>query len=257
MSAAELVENLPGLDIESITPELLHHFLINPDLEIHTIHIGNEQEPVIIVDNLLQRPEALVEYAKLGCQFQKDTKDFYPGIRKSLSPIYAENIYSQLMEAIHTCFSEKPTIDIKLLSSVLSLATTVPEALRPIQSVPHVDSFLSNNIASVHYLCDPQFGGTSFYRHRSTGFETLDSQRIQQYAPKIKNEVIQLNQKPYNYINGDTELFERIASVDAKFNRAIFYRSNILHSANIPSTIYLGNHPENGRLTANTLIAVD
>ena len=72
MNAVESVENLPGLDIESITPKLLYNFLINPDLEIHTIHIGNEQETVIIVDNLLQRPEALVEYAKLGCQFQKD-----------------------------------------------------------------------------------------------------------------------------------------------------------------------------------------
>ncbi|MET0355250.1 MAG: DUF6445 family protein [Cellvibrio sp.] len=233
------------------------NFSINPDVEITTLYVGNEQEPVVIVDNLLKHPEDLIRYAETGAAFQKETKDFYPGIRKSLTPDYAEAIYHQLTQTMGTVFGKKTTVNIKLLSSLLSLATTRTAELRPIQSVPHADSFLSNNIASVHYLCDSQFGGTSFYRHRSTGFETLNSQRIQQYAPKIKSEVMQLNKTSYEYINGDTELFERIASVDAKFNRAIFYRSNILHSANIPSNIYLGVRPKTGRLTANTLIVID
>ena len=58
----------------------------------------------------------------------------------------------------------------------------------------------------------------------------------------------------FNYMNGDSNLFERTGKVDAKFNRAIFYRSNILHSGNVQAGIDLSEDPEVGRLTANTLI---
>jgi hypothetical protein len=253
LSAAEKIENLHA----SSNNNTVHYdFSINPNLSIDVIYVGKEQEPIIIVDDLLKIPEAIIQYAEAGCAFQKDAKDFYPGIRKPLAPSYAENVYRHLMETMWTIFSSKLTVNIKLLSSVLSLTTSAPKELRPIQSVPHFDSFLPNNIASVHYLCEPKFGGTSFYHHRKTGFETMNAQRIQEYAPILKNEVIQSNKTSFDYINGDTEIFSRTACIEAKFNRAIFYRSNILHSGNIQSA-GLSDDPRTGRLTANTLIAID
>ncbi len=125
--------------------------------------------------------------------------------------------------------------------------------MRPIQSVPHFDGFDRTHIASVHYLCTEEFGGTSFYRHRSTGYETMDAQRIVEYAPRLKAEVMGLNTRSFTYIRGDTALFERTASVEAKFNRAIYYRSNVLHSGDIPANISMPAQPRKGRLTANTL----
>jgi hypothetical protein len=243
--------------LNPVSSDINYDFSINPDLIMDIIYIGEEQEPIIIVDNLLNSPEALIHYAESGHPFQKDAKDFYPGIRKPLAPRYAENVYRHLMDTMWTIFSSKPTVNIKLLSSVLSLTTNAPKDLRPIQSVPHFDSFLPNNIAGVHYLCEPTFGGTSFYRHRKTGFETMDAQRIQSYAPTLKQEVMQSNKTSFDYINGDTDIFVRTACVDAKFNRAIFYRSNILHSGNIQNTAGLSDNPRIGRLTANTLIAID
>ena len=247
-----------------ITHELTHgnddmnyDFSINPDLEMDILYIGHEQEPVIIVDNLLKMPEAVIDYAEAGCQFQRDVKDFYPGIRKPLAPVYAENVYQHLMDTLWTVFSSKSTVNIKLLSSVLSLATTAPEQLRPIQSVPHFDSYQPNMIAGVHYFCSPEHGGTSFYRHKKTGFETINAQRIQAYAPTLKEEVVNSSTGKFNYINGDTDIFERIACIDAKFNRAIFYRSNILHSGNISIDGERALFPRTGRLTANTLITIN
>ncbi len=249
--------NVASPTINYVASEPHYDFSINPDLTVEIIYVGQEQEPVIIVDDLLKVPETLIQYAEAGHPFQKDAKDFYPGIRKPLAPVYAENIYRHLMEAMWTVFSSKLTVNIKLLSSVLSLTTNTAKDLRPIQSVPHFDSYLPNQIAGVHYLCDSKFGGTSFYRHRKTGFETMDAQRIQEYAPLLKSEVMQSNRTAFDYINGDTELFARTASIDAKFNRAIFYRSNILHSGNIQTTAGLSDNPRLGRLTANTLIAID
>jgi Family of unknown function (DUF6445) len=231
-------------------------FSINPNLTINTIYVGKEQEPIVIVDDLLLQPEAVIHYAETGCGFKKETKDFYPGIRKPLAPAYAENVYRHLMHSFWTVFSSNVEVNIKLLSSVLSLTTTQPRELRPIQSVPHFDSFITNNIAGVHYLCGDKFGGTSFYRHRTTGFESMNAQRIHEYAKILKAEVMQTSTNTFDYINGDTLLFERTTKIDAKFNRAIFYRGNIFHSANV-NPEYLNENPRKGRLTANTLIAIN
>ena len=254
---SSVIEKIERIHVNKSSNEISYDFSINPNLVIDIIYVGKEQEPIIIVDNLLNIPEALIQYAESGQPFQKDAKDFYPGIRKPLAPAYAENVYRHLIETMWTVFSSKLTVNIKLLSSVLSLTTNTPKDLRPIQSVPHFDSYLRNNIASVHYLCEPKFGGTSFYRHLQTGFETMDSQRIHEYAPTLKREVMQSNKTFFDYINGDTEIFARTASIDAKFNRAIFYRSNILHSGNIQHTANLSDNPRTGRLTANTLTSID
>lgn len=250
-------EKIERVHVNPTSNEISYDFSINPNMIMDIIYIGKEQEPIIIVDNLLNVPEAVIQYAESGYPFQKDVKDFYPGIRKPFSPVYAENVYRHLMETMWTVFSSKPTVNIKLLSSVLSLTTSAPKDLRPIQSVPHFDSYLPNNIAGVHYLCEPKFGGTSFYRHRKTGFETMNAQRVQEYAPMLKSEVMQSNKASFDYINGDTEIFTRTTCIEAKFNRAIFYRSNILHSGNIQSAAGLSENPRTGRLTANTLIAID
>ncbi|QBE65816.1 DUF6445 family protein [Pseudoduganella lutea] len=224
------------------------------------LHVGVEREPVLIVDDLLLDPEAMLAWAESGAAFQRQEGDFYPGIRKPLDMAYASEVYAQLRDLLLATFGAggdaAVTPPITPLSCMLSLATTPQEALRPIQSVPHFDSVERNLIASVHYLCDERFGGTSFYRHRSTGFESMDAQRIAGYAPRLKQEVMRQGARSFTYIRGDTALFERTASVDAKFNRAIFYRSNLLHSGDIAVDAGLSAVPRGGRLTANTLATI-
>jgi hypothetical protein len=231
-------------------------FALNPHLAVSVIHVGNDQEPVLIVDDLLSDPEAILDIAGSGAAFQKEDRDFYPGVRKSMHPAYAENIYRDLKDVFLDTFHAGAPGAIEPLSCLLSLTTTKQEQLRPIQSVPHFDSYDAAQIAGVHYFCGEEFGGTSFYRHRSSGFETMDAQRLAQYAPRLKQEVMALNARSFAYIRGDTELFERTASVKAKFNRAIYYRSNLLHSGDIPADIGMPAEPRKGRLTANTLALI-
>lgn len=242
--------------IKTNSTAMKYNFSINPDAKIETIYVGKELQPLIVVDNLLANPESVIEYAENNIQFQQEEKDFYPGVRKPLTPAYAEHIYQHLLETFWTVFSTRSTINVKLLSSVLSLTTTPPERLRPIQSVPHFDSYDPNQIAAVHYFCNESHGGTSFYRHKSTGFESLDKQRIPLYAPKLKEEVIANYNGSSSYIDESNSLFERTYKIEAKFNRAIFYRSNILHSGNIASAESLSANPRQGRLTANTLVMI-
>ncbi|WP_338763278.1 DUF6445 family protein [Massilia sp. METH4] len=235
-------------------------FALHPSPAHQVLHVGQDREPVLIVDGLLLDPEAILLWAETGAAFQRQEGDFYPGIRKPLDLAYASAVYAHLRELLLATFGVAGDAPITPLSSVLSLATTPQEALRPIQSVPHFDSVERKRIASVHYLCDEKFGGTSFYRHRSTGFESMDAQRLADYAPCLKQEVMEEARRQglrtFAYIRGDTALFERTGSVAARFNRAVFYRSNLLHSGDIAVEAGLSAAPRSGRLTANTLAAI-
>ena len=232
-------------------------FALHPSPAHRVLRVGADREPVLVVDDLLLDPEAIVRQAETGAAFQRQEGDFYPGIRKPLDVAYAGAVHAHLRDLLLATFAAGGDAAITPLSCVLSLATTPQEALRPIQSVPHFDSVERNRIASVHYLCDERFGGTSFYRHRSTGFESMDAQRLAGYAPRLKEEVMRQGARSFTYIRGDTALFERTASVEAKFNRAVFYRSNLLHSGDIAVEAGLSSDPRRGRLTANTLAAID
>ena len=56
------------------------------------------------------------------------------------------------------------------------------------------------------------------------------------------------------YIAGDTPVFERLAVHAGRFNRAILYRSNTLHCADLPPDLSFDPDPVTGRLTVNTFL---
>jgi hypothetical protein len=120
--------------------------------------------------------------------------------------------------------------------------------------VPHIDTHDPNQFAMVHYLCSEHYGGTSFYRHRTTGHESITDTRLEEYFRILKQEVMTGGLPKLAYINGDTSLFERIAQIEVKFNRAIIYRSNALHAGDISEALGLAKNPDDGRLTLNTFI---
>ena len=51
------------------------------------------------------------------------------------------------------------------------------------------------------------------------------------------------------YMDGDTSLFERVAKIEAKVNRLVLYKSNLLHCANIPTSKSHKKDVRDGRLT--------
>jgi hypothetical protein len=140
------------------------------------------------------------------------------------------------------------------LLSAFSITTTQPDKLRPVQRVPHFDSSDPHQLAVVHYLCEARHGGTSFYRHRRTGYETISQDRLKGYADLLKQQVMTEYAPPPRYMAGDDPLFERIASFEAQFNRALIYPSNVLHSGSILQLPTGDTGPRMARLTANTLL---
>jgi hypothetical protein len=217
-------------------------------------YFGNEKNPVVVIDNFCAGPETLVALACTEPAFKTQSSDFYPGIRKLITGDYAQTSLRLITPIIHDIFSVAHTQAARISLSAFSLATTTVEKLRPIQCVPHIDTHDPHQFALVHYLCADNYGGTSFYRHKATGHETITETRMENYFRILKQEVTSGGLPLFDYINGDTELFERIGAIEIKFNRAILYRSNALHSGNISASQGLSSDPKKGRLTANSFI---
>jgi hypothetical protein len=107
----------------------------------------------------------------------------------------------------------------------------------------------AGSLAIVHYLSHEDFGGTAFYRHRSTGFETVDSSRHARYLEMLGADFAAHGEPLPAYIQGDTPIFEQIARYEPVFNRALIYRSSLLHCGCVPNDVDLPVDLRTGRLT--------
>lgn len=226
----------------------------NTDNWFQLAYLGEEKNPVVIMDNFFAQPEVLIALANTEPPFNAQTSDYYPGLRKVITGDYAQQSLQKIQPLLTRVFqlTDKHTSDISL--SAFSLATTPAHKLRPIQCVPHIDTHNPHQFALVHYLCSEHYGGTAFYRHRTTGYESIIESRLQDYFRTLKQEVTTGGLTRLGYIQGDTALFEKIGEIPVKFNRAILYRSNCLHSGNIDEAAGLSANPNHGRLTANSFI---
>ncbi len=217
-------------------------------------HLGDEAEPLLIVDEAVAQPGTLIEIAAGNAAFSEAaTRDnFYPG-RLAPAPLeYVGGLGRALDPLIREGFGLRD-VSLGHASCNFSMATLAPEALKLAQRIPHVDTVDPLQFAILHYLCDPRLGGTGFYRHRATGFESLTPERLRIYQAVLDAELA-VAPPPPAYIDGDTPLFARTRLVEAVFNRVIVYRSRTLHSGHIPDPAALSADPRRGRLTANIFL---
>lgn len=226
---------------------------IHTDIRIQVGSIGVEKQPIILVDNFVNEPEVLVDFAASKLTL-RSSADYYPGIRADSPAAYMNLIQASLGELICQIFNieQRSVID---AGSYFSVVVTPPEKLLPVQRIPHIDGANPNDIAFLHYLCNEKYGGTSFYRHKSTGHEYVNQQRYEPYIATLEEEIKKVGlPEPPQYMNGDTALFERITSIEAKFNRLIIYRGTSLHSGNIDEFYNFNSDPKAGRLTLTSFL---
>jgi hypothetical protein len=224
--------------------------LINPHAEIRVARQGNEAQPVIVIDDMLAEPErwrdaaARARYGRIG--------PYYPGLRAMVPADAAEGMRSELAVLIGETFALDPVPPV--LECFFSIVTTPPEALAPIQRLPHFDGLERDRIAILVYLSGSSQGGTAFYRQRATGFETVDGGRFPTFQAALSEGVAKHGVPRAAYIAGSTPLYEQIASYEARPNRALIYRSHNLHCAEIAPGTPLPADPIGGRLSINSFL---
>jgi hypothetical protein len=225
-------------------------FKPDPNIKARIDVVGREEARILVIDDFACDAEALIDIAKAAFDISAGSRSYFPGRIARVPKSFAFSMFEFLAPAIETTFGLKGPVDDG--SCDFQILTLSPDELSVRQRVPHFDSPDPNVVASVHYLCGDRFKGTNFYRHRSTGYESLSSDRIQHYEMVLKEELTRF--PPCGYIDGDTPLFERIAGYEAVFNRIILFRGSSLHCAVADPAHGFDPTPRLGRLTANLFL---
>jgi hypothetical protein len=212
--------------------------------------VGRQQAPVIVIEDFHPDPQALVAEAEMQGKFSATSK-LYPGVRATGTLQYVKLVCQRLKCLFPAMFGAN---DLYPTECNFSLVTVPPDQTIPFQRVPHFDGTDMNNVAVLHYLCEPRHGGTAFYRHRRTGHEVITPKNVHEYARAVDADVAAHGVPPPGYINGSTALYEQIASFDAVYNRALVYRGTSLHSGSIPADFVFDANARTGRLTVNTFL---
>jgi len=213
-------------------------------------HIGAERQAVIVIDDFVAAPEALRAAAE-ALRYQPMGRH-YPGLRAEVAAADVDAYLAPIQDLIAETFGFKGPS--RVVSAGYSIVTTSPADLTPIQRLPHFDGLEGERVALLHYLNGQEQGGTAFYRHRSTGFETITAERHAAYDAALHREVAQHGLPAPAYISGDTALYEQIARFEAKPNRALIYRGHLLHCADLPDDLDFTPDPKIARLTVNTFL---
>ncbi len=216
-----------------------------------TIHrFGKEAEPVVQIDDFSGIAGELLDRGQAATY--QDAGAMYPGLRSWCEPDYLDRNRALMFNVLQQVFMFRQRV--KLDASTYSLVTLAPDKLKPIQRIPHYDHADGKLIAIMHYLLGPETGGTAFYRHKRTGFETITPEREPAYNAGLQADEAEYGVPPERYYYGDTDRYELIGEIEAKPDRLILYRGRILHSGVIPRPEDLTTDPQTGRLTINMFL---
>lgn len=216
--------------------------------EISARRVGAEARAIAVVDGFHPDPDGLRAFAL--AQTFAPARNHYPGLRAPLPQDYFQQVRPALTAVLRDVFGARTSP--RLIDASFSVVTTPPDALNLEQRLPHFDALDAGRVALVHYL-SPTPGGTAFFRHRATGFETIDEARRTTYFDAL-NAGLTRKAAPAGYIGDGDALFERTALVKAHFNRAAIYASAMLHSGVIDAAP--DPDPATGRLTVTAFLSI-
>lgn len=215
--------------------------------------VGDEGEPVAVVENFAPEPGALREHATTLNFARGD--DYYPGVKAVVDQAYLRTQQSVLGPIFREVFGIESRIAV--LEASYAVISTPRQTLTLEQRLPHVDALEPERLALIHYLVPGGCDGTAFYRHRSTGFETITPARSAQYFDRLNADLRTHGGPPDAFPNGSTQIFEQIDHSPGHYNRALIYRSRLLHSGAISPDSILPADPRAGRLTITGFFASD
>jgi hypothetical protein len=225
---------------------------VKPELR----RIGNEQSPIVIIDDFSGDAESVATVAEALAPFPVIEGNYFPGVRRIITPddtdanVYVEQTCERAAQFIAGAF-DVDSFD--LTEASFSIVTLQPSELVLAQRAPHFDTTDQKHLALLHYLRVPPGSGTAFYRQRSTGIERVTERNISRFVTTAERDAALLA-KDSGYINHSDRFFEQIGMVEAVPDRMLIYQGSLLHSGIIPRDMAFSADPREGRLTANLFV---
>jgi hypothetical protein len=228
-------------------------FAFNPSASVSSVRVGACPITVTVADNVLLHPQLLAA-AGLGHKFVEDDSNLYPGVRARVPAEFSQPLRAWLTRTLHRTGMLEEGCHIHDDASFFSIVNKSRANLVPLQRIPHYDSTDPRVFAAVLYLFDRANSGTSFYRHRATGYEKISDDNEGNYRAALNRNMKSLGPPAREYTNGSNVLFERIHSVDSAFNRIVIYSGSVLHAADIDGSLFDSKKNDRWRLTVSSLI---
>ena len=219
--------------------------IFNDQAQVEVAHVGRRGFAVTLIDNVLADPESVAAHG-YAQSYVEDRSNLYPGMRSPLPEDFSTALRAWLTPILQRTIYRD--------SSFFSVVTTASANLLPIQRIPHYDSTDPQLFAAVIYLCDQRFSGTSFYRHRRTGYEEITQDNQNNYRIALDSDLRKYGLPDKEYMNGDTVLFETTYSCPLRFNRAVVYPGRALHAGNMERGFRPPQDRSEWRLTITTLL---
>ncbi len=227
---------------------------VNPNSTLQVLSVGEENTPVIIIDDFATDTRDAIDYACESAEFGGDTTSAYPGLR---APLDRDHVIAEL-NALYPLLCKVYRIPghhrMRPVNTVYSVISTAPGDLKLLQRLPHFDSNEPYYFAITHYLAPGEFGGTGLYRHRPTGFECITEARLSTYI-EAGDAFLDEHGEPKNeYFGPSDEHYELYYTIDYKPNRLVAYPGYLLHSGLVDPDRDIDPDPRTGRLTTNVCV---
>lgn len=212
--------------------------------------IGNEQTPVLTLDNFDMLTEPL-QAAAARAPFAPDTKTYYPGLRAPMPKDAAIAILQGVYRQLYPVFDIPRALSLRPRDANFSLITSAPGALGDLQRIPHFDTSNPYFFALLLYLNPGSHGGTGFFRHKTTGFERVNDERIETYFT-VADEFLRKQAGPSaGYVTESRDDFELFHQIRYRQHLLTIYPGNLLHSILVNEQTDIDPSSKTGRLTAN------
>lgn len=225
--------------------------LFNPQATIQRLPLFDGHD-CLVIDNFLREPQALVDFAQEQRDaFRYDNDNYFPGVEINMGRQFALALEQFFMLELRPYFHARRQLGV---ACRMSMTTLQPPQLHPLQRLCHRDAESAppgmGIAAVVVYLFDrPELGGTSFYRPKLGIDDTRQLLTDLQHAStQVCDEKLQA---PASYLHASNAYFELMHTVEAKWNRALFYEGTIFHAAQIAQPELLGDDPSTARLALN------
>ena len=231
--------------------EVLKLFDISIDPAVRTI--GNENTPVLTFDLPLSLAQHLIKVASTYSPDWVAAPNTYPGIWSRTPSDYNNALLNFLAEYVNQHFFNVVASP-RSIYSCYAMPTIPKDNWAEMQKVPHFDSTDSRQLATVLYLCDESFGGTGFYRHKTSGIEKVTPDNCAELSQKLKSELTSMNKDNKNYSGDGDGTFETLMECSAKVGRLVVYPSSLLHTGLVNPEKNTERNPRAGRLTITSFI---
>ncbi len=228
--------------------------MFNPTAHLQEIRITGD-EVCLVVDDLLADPEGWVAFAQdRHAQFAKAPFNAYPGVERALESELTAHLRDYFDRNIRARLGGRRTLN---MYSRLSMVTTEPKDLTPLQRLCHRDRFHveTDQLAAamvVYLFKDQRLGGTSFFEPKWPIDQTDDNIRRWSHS---SNEAFDAEFGATRaYLADSNDHFRLVKVIEPKWNRAIFYNGSLFHSSHIRHPELMANDPQTGRLTLNSFL---